>query len=248
MQIIISPAKNMKTDLDVFQAKAQPQLMDKSKIVFNRLQEMQFDDLHTLWACSEKIARNSYEYLENFRIDQTGFPAIFSYHGIQYQYLAADVLTSEAILYLQKHLRIISAMYGILRPLDGIFPYRLEMQAKLTIGKYKNLYEFWSDSIYKTLVENSNCIVNLASQEYAKAIQPYAEDSIRWIDVFFYEVEQGVSKQKATLAKMARGEIIRFLAENQASEPECMKDFKGQGFVFSESRSHDSCFVFEKDV
>ena len=138
--------------------------------------------------------------------------AIIAFEGLQYQHIGTNNLTEEALAYLSEHLRILSGFYGILRPFDGVSPYRLEMQAKLSLNGCKDLYEFWGDSLYKKLVE---------------------ED--RFVTIEFGELVNGKVKQKGTLAKMARGEMVKFMAKNQISDLKDIKDFRELGFVYSKT-------------
>lgn len=126
-------------------------------------------------------------------------------------------------------------------------PYRLEMQAKLTVGACRDLYEFWGDRLYKNLTSGSRTIVNLASKEYSQCIEKYITDKDRWINVEFGELVEGKIRQKGTLAKMARGEMVRFLAENGIDNPEGMREFHELGFVYCEELSDKGKYVFLKN-
>ena len=116
--------------------------------------------------------------------------------------------------------RILSGFYGILKPMDGVTPYRLEMQAKLELNGAKNLYAYWGDRLYKELRDSSGIIVNLASKEYSKCIEKYLQAEDSYITCNFFEEVQGKLVQKGVYCKMARGEMVRFMAENRIEEPE----------------------------
>lgn len=210
----------------------------------DELKKMDFESLKALWKCNEKIARENQERLRTYEMDKNLTCAVIAYEGIQYQYMAPMVLTNNGWKYAQEHLRILSGLYGILRPQDGVIPYRLEMQAKLKIGKYKDLYEFWGDRIYRELIKEDRVILNLASKEYSRSIEKYLEKDIRYITCIFGEKIQGKIKVKATKAKMARGEMVRWLSENQIEEPEKIKEFHGLDYRYREEYSSDTEFVF----
>ena len=147
-----------------------------------------------------------------------------------------------------RHLRILSGFYGVLRADDGIVPYRLEMQAKLKTDLHKDLYGFWGDKIYRELAADGPAVIlNLASKEYSRAVEPYLRTGDRFVTCVFGTLKDGKVRVKATEAKMARGEMVRFLAGTQASEPEEARAFNEMGFSFCEERSTDCEYVFLKE-
>ena len=148
--------------------------------------------------------------------------------------------------YVQNHLRIISAFYGVLKPRDGVTPYRLEMQAKVGIGETKNLYEYWGDLLYRSVIDNSRIIINLASKEYSKCIEKYLTRQDRYITITFCELSGDKLVTKGTYAKMARGEMVRFMAENRIENPEDIKKFDRLGYPFRSDLSSDAEYVFER--
>jgi cytoplasmic iron level regulating protein YaaA (DUF328/UPF0246 family) len=122
--------------------------------------------------------------------------------------------------YVQEHLRILSGFYGVMRPMDGVVPYRLEMQAKVAVCGHKNLYDFWGDSLYREVIGDSRIVINLASEEYSKCIERYLQLDDRYITCIFGELEGDKVVQKGVYAKMARGEMVRFMAGIHVDEPE----------------------------
>ena len=173
-------------------------------------------------------------------------PALLAYEGLQYQHLAPAVLDREALAYLQEHLRILSGLYGVLRPFDAVMPYRLEMQAKLAVDGAKDLYGYWSKRLYEALDESGGLILNLASEEYARAIRPHVEPGTRFISVRFGEMVDGRVKQKGTFAKMARGEMVRFMAEQRLSRLDELRHFDALGLHYEEALSDDDTLTFVK--
>lgn len=170
--------------------------------------------------------------------------ALVSYDGIQYQYMAPQVFEEAYYAYVQQHLRILSGFYGIVRPLDGVTPYRLEMQAKLSMGTAKNLYQYWGDSLYRELTQDDPVILNLASHEYSKCIEKYLTPDNTYITCVFGQLIDGKVKEKGVYVKMARGEMVRYLAEQNAQTPEEAKGFDRLGFTYAEEYSDEKTYVF----
>ncbi|MFC6274172.1 peroxide stress protein YaaA [Levilactobacillus tangyuanensis] len=237
MKIIIAPAKKMVVDPDTFPTEGLPEYLNQTRTILTELRRLSYTEAKTLWHCSDKLAQPNYDWLQRIDLDHQLTPAILAFSGIQYQYMAPDLFTAPALDYIRENLRILSGFYGILRPFDGVVPYRLEMQSKLTVGTSPNLYRFWGDRLYHALTPEPEPIVNLASQEYAKTISPYLAPNQRFITVTFASLVDGKLKTKATLAKMARGEMVRFLAEHQATDLTTITQFDHPDWAFSEAHS-----------
>ena len=173
MKIILSPAKKMITDTDSIEPVALPEFIDKTTELLSWLKDKSKEELKAIWKCNDKIAEQNFYRLENMDIYHILTPAVLSYEGIAFQYMAPSVFEDRQFEYIQNHLRILSAFYGVLKPMDGVTPYRLEMQAKVEIGDAKNLYEYWGDLLYHSVIDDSRIIINLASKEYAKCIEKY---------------------------------------------------------------------------
>ena len=146
--------------------------------------------------------------------------------------------------YVQEHLRILSGFYGVVKPMDGVVPYRLEMQAKAAVSGYRNLYDFWGDGLYREVVDESRIIVNLASKEYSKCIEKYLQPEDYFITCVFGELDGEKIVQKGVYAKMARGEMVRYMAANAISEPEEIKAFDWSGYRFREDLSSEDEYIF----
>ncbi|WP_370649802.1 YaaA family protein, partial [uncultured Clostridium sp.] len=153
--IIISPAKKMNINNDDIISESIPCFIEKTENLLNNLKNYKYDDLKKLLACNDEIAELNYSRYKNMNLYKNLSPAILSYEGIQYKYMSPDSFSNSEFDYISNHLKILSGFYGILNPLDGIVPYRLEMQAKLAIESNKNLYSFWGDSIYKELIKDT---------------------------------------------------------------------------------------------
>lgn len=246
MHIIISPAKKMREETDTLPPESVPVFLARAEQIRARLQQMSRKELQALWGCNEKLTELNAGRLARMELRRGLTPAILAYEGIQYQYMASNVLEGEEYAYLQKHLRILSGLYGVLRPFDGIVPYRLEMQAKLEVGGAADLYHFWKDAIYREVMEMDQVVVNLASKEYSKCVESYRRPGDRMVTVVFGEMAGDRIVQKGTLAKMARGEMVRFMAQRRMQSPEEMKAFRGLGYRFAPEHSSLERYVFLK--
>lgn len=246
MRIIISPAKKMNVKEEVLPFKNLPVFLDRTKIIMNWMQSLGLAEAKALWGCNDKLARQNYERFRDMELEQRLTPAILSYEGIQYQYMAPAVFEEDMLSYIEEHLRILSGFYGVLKPMDGVTPYRLEMQAKAVIGETKGLYDFWGSSLYGEVADDSQVIVNLASKEYSKCIEPYLKPEDRFITCVFGELSGEKVVQKGVYAKMARGEMVRFMAEKKIADVEEMKSFDRLGYQFCEERSTEKEFVFHR--
>lgn len=248
MKIIISPAKKMNIDDDIFEYRSKPVFFEQAEEIMNYMKNLSYDECKTIWKCSDKLAQVNYDRVVNMDLNYRLTPALFSYEGIQYQYMGARVLSRDALEYLQDNLRILSGFYGILKPLDGVVPYRLEMQSKFINYKNKDLYEYWADKIANSLFEETNLIINLASKEYSKCVEKYLKNSpgTKFITCVFGEIKGDKVIEKGTLAKMARGEMVRYLAQNKICDLEGLKRFDKLGYKYSQEKSNEKTYVFIK--
>ena len=244
MRIIISPAKKMNVDADSLPCQGLPAFLPRTERLLSALRAMDAAELKRLWKCNDQIAALNIRRLEAMDLQRNLTPAILSYEGIQYQYMAPGVFTSAEYGYVQEHLRILSGFYGLLRPFDGVTPYRLEMQARLAVDVAKDLYAFWGSSLARQLAAESGCILNLASREYSLCVSKHLEPSVRFITCVFGEETGGRILEKGTLCKMARGEMVRYLAEHRITEPEAAKGFDRLGYRYAPTRSDRNTYVF----
>lgn len=245
MKIILSPAKQMNMDLDSLEPLGLPVFMEQSEEILAWLREQTYEELKKLWKCNDKIAEQNFERIKHMNLRNQLTPAILAYDGIAFKYMAPAVFEYEQLDYVQEHLCILSAFYGALRPMDGVTPYRLEMQAKAAIGGHKDLYDLWGKRLYD-VVRDDGLIINLASKEYSKCIEKYLSDRDTYITVSFVEQSGEKLLTKGTYAKMARGEMVRFMAEKQIENPEDIKAFNRLGYVFRQELSSETEFVFER--
>ena len=247
MRIIISPAKKMNVDTDSFPYRDLPEFLTSTEELRRKMQSMSYEELKKLWKCNDQILQQNIRRLEQINLRSGLTPAILAYDGIQYQYMAPGVFTDSELAYIQRHLRILSGMYGILRPFDGVSPYRLEMQAKLEIDGHKNLYEYWGSRIAEQLTAESDCILNLASKEYSRCVSRHLTEKTTMITCIFAQQSGGKLVEKGTLCKMARGEMVRFLAENQIETPEGVRTFGRLGYRYLPQKSTGQTYIFIKE-
>ena len=243
MRIIISPAKKM-VDEAALPYRDLPVFLERAERLKEWVRSLSYAEQKALWACSDAIAEQNAERFAHMDLRRNPVPALLSYDGIQYAYMAPAVFEDGHLEYVQEHLRILSGFYGVLKPFDGVVPYRLEMQAKAAVDGFANLYEFWGDSLYREVVDSDRIIVNLASKEYSKAIEKHLKPNDTYLTCIFGELEDGKVVQKGVYAKMARGEMVRYLASIQAHDPEQIKGFSWSNYTFDEGRSTEASFVF----
>ena len=248
MKIILSPAKKMNVDTDSLAPAGLPVFLDETRKILDWMKRKERAELKEIWKCNDKIVDQNVERLEHMDLYNRLTPAILSYEGIAFQYMAPAVFENGQLDYVQNHLRILSAFYGALRPMDGVTPYRLEMQAKAAIGNTENLYDYWGNRVYHAVRDESGIIINLASKEYAKCIEKYLSSEDKYITVAFCELSGGKLVTKGTYAKMARGEMVRYMAENLIEDPSEIRKFDRLGYEFREDLSTKDNYIFERKV
>ena len=244
MRIIISPAKKMNVDTDSLEWLSLPVFLPYTEKLCTELKSMSYEQLKKLWKCNDQIAALNVERLKDMELEKSLTPAILAYEGIQYQYMAPGVFNDAELDYVQDRLRILSGFYGLLRPFDGVVPYRLEMQARLSVDGAKDLYSYWGNMLAEKLFQETDCIINLASKEYSLCVSKHLKENIRFITCVFGEEKDGKIIEKGTMCKMARGEMVRYMAEKQIAKPEDIKDFDRLNYSFSPEKSDDNNYVF----
>ncbi|MDO4459876.1 MAG: peroxide stress protein YaaA [Clostridia bacterium] len=246
MRIILAPAKKMNVDLDTLEPLGLPKFIDKTEEILSYLLSLSNEELQKLWSCNDKIAEQNIERLAKMDLRNNLTPAVLAYEGIAYQYMAPSVFEFGQFDYVQEHLRILSGFYGVLKPMDGVTPYRLEMQAKAKVSGTKNLYDYWGRSLYEEVRDESGVIINLASKEYSKCIEKYLTDKDKFVTCEFVERHNGKFVTKATYAKMARGEMVRFMAENKIENAGDIKNFDRLNYKFLPYFSDENNYLFER--
>jgi len=246
MRIIIAPAKKMAVDTDSFPVEDLPAFLAQTEQLKTALQRMSSKELQTLWKCNDAIAKLNVERLANMDLYRCLTPAILAYNGIQYRYIAPGVMETAQLAYLREHLRILSGFYGLLRPFDGVTPYRLEMQAKLSVDGFQDLYAFWGDRLAQHLAGETDFVLNLSSKEYSRAVEPHLPKSVRFLTCTFGVWKDGSITEKGVICKRVRGEMVRWLAENRVINRADIRAFDRLGYRFQPEQSTEDHDVFLK--
>ena len=249
MLYIISPTKTMKTTTH-YKPSAMPQLWEKAELLLANIKMLTVEDIMHFMHVKEALAIQTKQRFDQLSLHENGYCAIEAYDGLQFKYMQMEDLAMSELSYLQEHLRILSAFYGIVRPFDSIQPYRLEMQCKLKVQDYNDLYAYWQDTLAKVLLKEVHThkekyLLNLSSKEYEKAIRPYIPKE-QWIDVIFQVEKKGKRKVEATQAKMARGRMVHFLAQRQVETLAEVYQFQEDGYQLDKERTGNQQIVFYK--
>jgi len=255
MMMLISPAKTLDMQATYpLMEMTQARYLDDSQLLIHQLQTMNPDEIKQLMGVSEKLAELNYQRFQVWAQDQSSAecPALFAFQGGVYQGIGADSFNQDDILFAQQHLRILSGLYGLLRPLDNIQAYRLEMGTKLENSRGKHLYAFWGDKITQLINQDSaeqecTTVVNLASNEYFKAVKPQQLNA-EVITPVFKDYKNGQYKIISFYAKKARGLMVAYAVENKITQVEQLKTFDSEGYYFSELESTASNWVFLRDA
>lgn len=244
LRILISPAKTMR-DFTFDGKTTMPAYLDKTKRLWQIMNKLDQQEIKKLCKVSDKLAIQSMSYFKDFCMDDFGIPALYAYHGIQFKALHPLSFDRNDIEFAQSHLRILSGMYGSLRPLDIIYPYRLEMQAPLIIDKELNLYSYWQDTIMEDLKDE--LIIDLASQEYSKVIHEDLKKSSNYIRVEFFILHNGVYKAISTQIKAARGLMVNWIIKQKIIDRDLIKLFHESDYSYCDDKSNEQLYVFVKD-
>lgn len=256
MLTVISPAKTLDFDTPPATRKTtQPRFLARSAELVEDARAMSPDDIRELMGVSEKIAELNHQRFMDwgmpFNLDNAK-QALFAFRGDVYTGLDADSLGTAEQAFAQQHLRILSGLYGVLRPLDLMQAYRLEMGLKFANSGGKNLYEFWGDTLTKELNRDlaksgSKVLVNLASNEYFRAVKPGSLDA-EIITPVFKDLKAGKYKIISFFAKKARGQMARFILDKELNDPTGLKKFKTDGYRYNKAESTARELVFTRDA
>lgn len=255
MIAVISPAKTLDFDNPVSpNGYTMPRLTTQANKLIRELRTRKAGEIQSLMSVSENIAQLNVRRYKNYRQSHTldnSKPCIHAFKGDVYIGLDADQLSHEDLEFSQQHLRILSGLYGLLRPLDIIQPYRLEMGTGLQVGDQPNLYKYWDDRIVKLLhkdlrEQEDKVVINLASQEYFKSIDRKSLKA-RVVQVDFLDLKNDQYKVISFFAKKARGMMARFIIKNRINEPESLKAFDYEGYYFDTKSSSEDHLIFKRD-
>lgn len=252
MKLVLSPAKSLDYESKLPTSRStEAQFLDQSERLNKLLKKKSAKSLSKLMSISDALSQLNYERNQEWEVPFTkdnARPAIYAFNGDVYRGLDAYTIPKDKIGQLQDKVRILSGLYGVLKPLDLIQPYRLEMGTKLSVGKNKNLYQFWKKDIVKSLNEelkDDELFLNLASNEYFKAIDTKAL-KVPVIDVDFKEFKNGDYKTIGIFAKLARGLMTRYIIDSDAKTLDDIKGFSYDNYGFSEPMSSDTKLVFTR--
>ena len=249
LRIITSPAKKMRVIDAPPLPRSTPALLGRTRLLLETLRRLSPAEAQELWTCSDRLAALNYDRLRSMDLDRDLTAAAVSYEGIQYRHMAPEVMTEGELAWLDEHLRILSGFYGMLRPLDGVTPYRLEMQARLAVGGARNLYEFWGPTLHDALAAECDLIVNVASVEYARAVTPWMRpDGPKMLTCLFCVERAGRLRQPATEAKAARGTFIRWCAERGVEDAAELAAFSERGYQLRTDDSDAQTLVFVRNA
>jgi uncharacterized protein len=252
MLIVISPAKTLDYETPpVTKRHTKPAMLKQSQQLIDNLRNYSALDLAELMKLSMKLATLNFDRYHDWQTPFTSKnakQAVLAMKGDVYTGLDAENLSEEDLQYAQHHLRILSGLYGVLKPLDLMQPYRLEMGTKLSNEKGKDLYAFWGESITQAInkalkAQGDDTLINLASNEYYKSIKPKLIQG-RIITPQFKQKKDGTYRMIGVFAKRARGLMSRYIIEKRLSDPEEIKGFKSDGYRFSKQQSKGDQWVF----
>ena len=252
MIIVLSPAKTLDYDFEVNKKHSVPSFLGQSSKLINQLKQKEPKDIASLMGLSDKLASLNYDRYQSWtaskKASNDSKPSMLVFKGDVYQGLQAEDLTNRELDFAQKHIRILSGLYGILRPLDLMKPYRLEMGTKLETSKGKNLYEFWGNKIQKNILEElkkqkSDLLINLASKEYFSVLGKVPED-INVVSPTFKDYKNGKYKIISFYAKKARGLMARWIIQNKVKDFEDLANFNVDGYKYSKAESTATTPVF----
>lgn len=258
MFAVISPAKSLDYErpLPEFIKSSIPHFWDEASFVAEKAQKLSAKKLSSLMHISEALGKLNAERYRNFT-NNPERPALYAFNGDVYLGFEAKTLDEPAIQFAQDHVRILSGLYGLLRPLDAIKPYRLEMGTRWSPPRRgfnaRNLYDYWGDKIARHVeVEmkeaGSDTLINLASQEYWKALGPKMSDAARVITIDFREHGSKGLRFNSFAAKRARGMMARFMCEHRITSPEYLKGFDSDGYHFDHNLSGDNNWLFTRTI
>jgi len=254
MLIVISPAKTLNMEVpapsDFYTT---PQYLEKSQQIINTIKKKNIKKLEELMGISTQLAQLNYERFQKWHYPYTPYEAkqaVFAFRGDVYTGIDIDTFSTEQLVYTQDHLRILSGLYGVLKPMDLILPYRLEMGTHLSVGRKKNLYEFWdhliTDDVKKAITsQNDDILINLASNEYYKSIDKKKLNA-QIITPVFKDFKNGQYKMISFFAKKARGMMSRFILQNKLTKVEDLKHFEEEGYFFNDKLSTETSPTFTR--
>jgi len=253
MLFVISPAKTLDFDTPVTAETSYPRFKKETMELINVLKEKSPEDIQKLMSLSENLAELNVNRYNSFRAakhPKVAKQSVYAFKGDVYIGLDVESLSQDDVAYAQNHLRILSGLYGLLKPLDVIQPYRLEMGTRLATNDHNTLYSYWDDKIAKLMNrelkhQGDKVLINLASQEYFKALDRKALKA-KVVDVEFLDFKNDKYKVISFFAKKARGMMARYIIQNRINTPEGLKGFDTEGYFFDEEGSTEDKLIFKR--
>ncbi len=254
MIAILSPAKSLDFEKQFDLEATKPRFNKETKSIIEVLKEKSSNEIQELMSISDKLAELNVERYDNFKIrtPKHAKQAALAFQGDVYQGMKAEDFSKKEHEFAQQHVRILSGLYGLLRPLDLIQPYRLEMGTQLNIEDHNSLYSFWGDKIAKEIIKDlkaqgDNILINLASNEYFKAADKATlKKKANIIDIEFKDHKNGEYKIISFYAKKARGMMARYIVKNNISKIDDLKGFDYDGYSFDDKDSNEHKLAFKR--
>jgi len=251
MITVISPAKKLNLNLVSKVQQSNPSFQNEANYLATTLRKLSVAEQRKLMSISEKLADLNTKRFQSFKMKPTSdeaVPAVFYFSGDTYKGLEAETLENDELEFAQSHLRILSGLYGILKPFDSIQPYRLEMGSKLVTKRGNSLYDFWGEKLSLKLNKqaenlNTDTLINCASQEYFSALDARAL-KLKVVTPVFLENKENGPKIVSFFAKRARGSMARFIIQNRLTEPKYLSDFDIGGYKYQKDLSSEDRPVF----
>lgn len=238
MKIIISPAKSFKhfDNIDTEELL----FPEKTKILVDKIKKLSMNEMGNLNMTNDKLTEKAYYDYQEFDFRDLPNPALFSYDGLVFKQFKMEDFTD--INYLNNHVYIISALYGLLKPMTGIRDYRLYFD-----NTRYDLYDFWKDDLYKKLYEDNDLVINLASKEYSKTIRPFLKKTDKFITIDFKEVRDGKLKSVVAYMKQARGQMLREIITRKIEDIDEIKKLDINGYTYDPYNSTEKCLTFVRN-
>lgn len=252
MIIILSPAKTMRIPRSDAALHSNPVFAEEAALICQELRNLSYADFSSLLKISGSLGRMAYDTMQQWHWPhnaESAAAAALMYDGPAFKGLNAHDFSDVDRKFAQTHLRILSGLYGVLRPFDVVMPYRLEAQTPLSVQDYKNLYAYWNDKPAKNIEadlkkQRSNLLINLTSDEYGKMVIPHLSSNIRTINIAFKEMKAGKPFINVVEMKKARGMMARFIIQNHIEDVESLMTFDLGGYYFDRRLSDENNFTF----
>lgn len=244
MLIVITPAKVMKRDNAFLPFATLPQRLKDTQLILDYLKTLEVNQVKKMLKCNDHIALDTYRNYQMMELTTNLVPAILAYDGIQYQNMGCNIFSDDDFDYASKHVRILSGFYGVLRAMDGVVPYRLELNNDIKMDGYNNLAAFWNRKMYDDLVKDDHVILDLGAKQYTRMITKYRTAKVNYVKCYFKEAINGELKEIGVYVKIARGKMCQYLIKNKINLLEEVKQFNELGYYFNQDLSNEENYVF----